>query len=88
MLVIILIITERPTQSVGVNVSTRHVVQEVLHLLRQGLVVPLHEEDPLVPERAGPVRVDLELAPDVLRDDQLLGQIFLYEAEDVTSLLV
>ena len=70
------------------DVPTGHVVQQVVHLLRQGLVVPLHEEDPLVPEGAGPVRVHLELAPDVLGDDQLLGQVSLYEAEDVTPLLV
>ena len=54
------------------DVPAGHVVQEVLHLLRQRLVVPLDEEDPLVPEGAGPVRVDLELAPDVLGDDELL----------------
>ena len=63
---------ERPTQSVGVDVPTGHVVQEVLHLLRQGLVVPLHEEDPLVPERTGPVCVNLELTSNILRDDQQL----------------
>ena len=57
------------------DVPAGHVVQEVPRLLRQGAVVPLDEEDALVPERAGPVGVDLQLAPDILGDDQLLREV-------------
>ena len=46
-------------QGVGVDVSTGHVVEESLHLVREGHGLPLDEEDSLVPEGTGPVCVDL-----------------------------
>ena len=56
------------------NVPAAHPVEEVLHLLRQRNLLPLDEEDALVLERAGPVHVHLQLATNILGDDQQLGE--------------
>ena len=54
-------------------VAATHPVEELGHFLGERDLLPLDKEDPLVLEGAGPVHVDLELAPDILRDHQELG---------------
>ena len=46
-------------QGVGVDVSTGHVVEELLQLVRERQGFSLDEEDSLVPEWTGPVCVYL-----------------------------
>lgn len=48
------------------DVAAAHPVEELGHFLGEGDLLPLDKEDPLVLEGAGPVHVDLELAPDIL----------------------
>ena len=47
-------------------VAATHPVEELGHFLGERDLLPLDKEDPLVLEGAGPVHVDLELAPDIL----------------------
>ena len=56
------------------NVSATHPVEELGHFLGKGDLLPLDKEDPLVLQGAGPVHVDLELAPDILGDHEQLGE--------------
>ena len=56
------------------DVSAAHPVEEVRHVLGEGDLLPLDKEDALVLEGAGPVHVDLELPPDILRYHQELGE--------------
>lgn len=62
------------TERIGVNVSATHPVEKLRHFLGKGDLLPLDKEDPLVLEGAGPVHVDLELAPDILGDHEQLGE--------------
>ena len=62
------------TERIGMNVSATHPVEELGHFLGEGDLLPLDKEDPLVLEGAGPVHVDLELAPDILGDHEQLGK--------------
>ena len=59
-------------QRVGVDVAAAHPAQEVRHLLGERDLLSLHEEDAFVLERTRPVHVHLELAANVLGDDQKL----------------
>ena len=55
-------------------VSATHPVEELGHFLGEGDLLPLDKEDALVLEGAGPVHVDLELPPNILRYHQELGE--------------
>ena len=54
------------------DVPATHPVEQLGHLVRQRNLLSLDKEDALVLERTGPVHVDLQLAANVLRDDQQL----------------
>ena len=62
------------TERIGMDISAAHPVEEVRHVLREGDLLPLDKEDALVLEGAGPVHVDLELTPDILRYHEELGE--------------
>jgi hypothetical protein len=52
-------------------------------VLRDGHLLALDKEDALVPEAAGPVGVDLQVAGDVLADHHGLRQILVQESLDL-----
>ena len=54
--------------------AATHPVEQLRHLVRQRNLLSLHKEDSFVLERTGPVHVNLELAANVLRDDQQLRE--------------
>ena len=54
------------------DVTATHPVEKLRHLVRQRNLLSLYKEDAFVLQRTGPVHVDLELAANVLRDDQQL----------------
>ena len=69
------------------DISTRHVVHNSV-ALGDGLGFPLDEEYPFVAEGTRPVRVNLKLTSDVLRDHQFLRFRLVEEAHDEVALLV
>ena len=64
----------KSTERVGMDVAATHPVEQLRHLVRQRNLLSLHKEDAFVLERTGPVHVNLELAANVLRDDQQLRE--------------
>ena len=56
------------------DVPAAHPVEQLRHLVGQRNLLPFDKEDAFVLERTGPVHVNLELAANILRDDQQLRE--------------
>ena len=54
------------------DVPAAHPVEQLRHLVGQWNLLSLHKEDAFVLERTGPVHVNLQLASNVLGNDQQL----------------
>ena len=70
------------------NVPTGHLGEELDELVWQGLGLSLDKEDSLVLEGTGPVCVDLQLAANVLGDDENLRQVLVHEVLQMSPLLI
>ena len=70
------------------DIAASHVVEKAGPFFGQRLRVAFHKEHAFISERTWPVRVNLKLTSDVLRDHQFLRLSLVEEAHDEVALLI